>query len=141
MFGAWLERTGASPDERFEILLAVHEACANAIEHPQRPRRQVFEVSASQSGQTISIAVRDHGLWRAAGSRRLRGRGLELIGELTHQVDIERGDLGTTVLMFRRIADRQKQRPSQRGGGQKQEPSERGGGSHREGRLRPVSAG
>jgi anti-sigma regulatory factor (Ser/Thr protein kinase) len=130
MLGSWLERTGASPDERFEIMLAVHEACANAIEHPQRPRRHVFEVWASQGEQTISIAVHDHGLWKASGSGRLRGRGLELIGELMHQVDIEPGDLGTTVLMSRRLEDRQRQKPPHRGG------------SYREGgRPRPVSAG
>jgi anti-sigma regulatory factor (Ser/Thr protein kinase) len=103
MFGAWLERTGASAGEHFEIVLAAHEACANAIEHPEHPRRGVFELSARRLGQAIWLTVHDHGQWRAARSEHLRGRGLELIRELMDIVDIQPSDLGTTVLMARRI--------------------------------------
>jgi anti-sigma regulatory factor (Ser/Thr protein kinase) len=103
MFGAWLERTTASRGERFEIALAVHEACANAIEHPEHSMRKVFELSAGRFGQTIWLTVHDHGQWRVERPGQLRGRGLELIRELMDFIDIQPSDLGTTVLMSRRI--------------------------------------
>jgi anti-sigma regulatory factor (Ser/Thr protein kinase) len=55
-----------------------------------------------RSGPDVSITVRDHGGWKTTTSPD-RGRGLELMRELMDAVEIEAGDLGSTIAMRRRL--------------------------------------
>jgi anti-sigma regulatory factor (Ser/Thr protein kinase) len=55
-----------SPDRRDEIILAVGEAAANAVEHAYRdePEPGVIDVTFWTESDALCVEVRDHGRWR-----------------------------------------------------------------------------
>ncbi|NIB31898.1 ATP-binding protein [Pseudonocardia sp. MCCB 268] len=84
----------------------VNEAVTNAVEHsgdvPDSvgPVEQVViiaaEVEQTRAGRRLRIWVRDHGRWREpAADPEPRGLGLPLMSELTEQMLINRGEIGT----------------------------------------------
>src|SRR4051812_45776215 len=98
----WLGKWGAGPDVTYDIVVAVQEASANAIEHAYSPGGATFDVEAEHADGTITITVRDRGRWRAArGSH--RGRGLSMMRALMESVDVDRGDAGTTIVLRRTL--------------------------------------
>jgi PAS domain-containing protein/anti-sigma regulatory factor (Ser/Thr protein kinase) len=86
-----------------DLLIAVNEACANAIEHAYLNAPDgVIEVDVGpEPDGTLLVTIRDFGTWRPpAGTPGDRGRGLEIIGRLSH--DFERhSSAGGTVFRFR----------------------------------------
>jgi GAF domain-containing protein/anti-sigma regulatory factor (Ser/Thr protein kinase) len=98
----WLVDRGASPEELTEITIAVSEACANAVEHAYSPTPQSFELVASAEGSEVTITVRDRGRWRPPRGED-RGRGMTIIGAAMGDVDVNRTDHGTEVVMRRRL--------------------------------------
>lgn len=99
----WLHTRGASDDETFDIVVACQEACANAIEHAYRPGDHSFDLEATCDGGRVRIEVRDCGRWRAARGAH-RGRGVELMRGLMDEVEIRRGEDGTTVVLERTLS-------------------------------------
>ena len=102
----WLESLGAEGDEIFDILVAVNEACSNAIEHPlgvQGPGAHVVDIDAEVVSGEVSIVVRDSGRWRHRGPREDRGRGMEFMEALMEGVEVTRLPEGTTVRLRRRL--------------------------------------
>jgi anti-sigma regulatory factor (Ser/Thr protein kinase)/putative methionine-R-sulfoxide reductase with GAF domain len=98
----WLHRHGVLEQDAREILLAVNEACANAIEHAYSPAPAVFEFEAIDNDGELEFKVTDEGRWRSARGE-YRGRGLKLIETAMDEVQVDRSDTGTTILMRRRI--------------------------------------
>jgi serine phosphatase RsbU (regulator of sigma subunit)/anti-sigma regulatory factor (Ser/Thr protein kinase) len=98
----WLRAARAGDAEIYETLVATGEACANAIAHAYPAGEAGFEVLATRSERQIQIQVRDHGRWRPPRGEERR-RGLTLMEELMDEVEIERGDSGTTVTLRRRL--------------------------------------
>jgi anti-sigma regulatory factor (Ser/Thr protein kinase) len=97
----WLHRHGVLEQDAREILLAVNEACANAIEHAYSPAPAVFEFEAIDDDGDLEFRVRDEGRWRSARGE-YRGRGLKLIETAMDEVQVDRSDTGTTIVMRRR---------------------------------------
>ncbi len=100
--GRWLDELGANPDERREIQVASHEACANAIEHGYDFAADAtvdVEVVAREAG--VAIAVSDTGGWREPTEDGQRGQGLVLMRRLMGSVEIDRSPEGTRVAMHR----------------------------------------
>jgi serine phosphatase RsbU (regulator of sigma subunit)/anti-sigma regulatory factor (Ser/Thr protein kinase) len=102
VLGRWLKRTGAGETEIYETLVAVGEACANAIAHAYPAGEALFEVEASRDGEELEITVRDHGRWRPARGEERR-RGLTLMEQLMERVEIDKRESGTTVVLRRPI--------------------------------------
>ena len=101
----WLLARGADEADVAEVTIAVSEACANAIEHAYSPAPANFELDAFGPSGEITVAVRDEGRWRAPrGSN--RGRGLSIMVAAMDDVQIERTETGTEVVMRRRLRDR-----------------------------------
>lgn len=98
--GRWLRTTGAEDATVYEILVACGEACANAIAHAYPPGEASYVVTVARGNGGVEVRVRDFGSWREAraGSQ---GRGLGLIEELMDEVEIDKGEAGTTVCMRR----------------------------------------
>lgn len=99
--GHWIESLGMSRELREDVVLAAHEAMANAAEHAYAGRPDgVIDLHAHRTGDSITVVVTDYGAWRAprAGDG-LRGRGLMLIKALTDRNDVTRDSTGTTVTM------------------------------------------
>jgi PAS domain S-box-containing protein len=101
----WLTRLGASRDESGEIVVAVNEAAANAIEHAYGLVDEEFVVEADVRDGVVEFVVRDFGRWRTRRSSGDRGRGLDLARSLMDEVDIEPSADGTVVRLRRRLAD------------------------------------
>jgi anti-sigma regulatory factor (Ser/Thr protein kinase)/putative methionine-R-sulfoxide reductase with GAF domain len=98
----WLHSHGVLEEDAREILLAVNEACANAIEHAYSPAPAQFEFEATDDGGVLEFTVRDQGIWRAARGAH-RGRGLKLIETAMDEVEVDRSGAGTTIVMRRRV--------------------------------------
>ena len=98
----WLRKQGANDTEVAEITIAVSEACANAIEHAYSPSPARFSLEVSAADSVVTIAVIDHGQWRAPRGES-RGRGLTIVDAAMDNVEIITDDRGTVVWMSRRL--------------------------------------
>jgi anti-sigma regulatory factor (Ser/Thr protein kinase) len=106
----WLDRQGVFDPAQDDIVLAVGEACTNAIEHAYRNDRArgVVVIEGRRGDNDVTVTVRDHGAWRPRPPDPRRNRGLKLMGEVMDDVVVSTpGDGGTRVRMRRRVADRQ----------------------------------
>lgn len=86
--------------DAFDLVVAVSEAAANAVEHPVEPAEPVITVTASFQPEAVLVTVRDTGRWRPAADAGFRGRGLALIGALT-ELSVHRSAEGTEVTLRR----------------------------------------
>jgi PAS domain S-box-containing protein len=105
--GRFLAAADASPEERYEVTLAICEAAANAIEHAYGPGDADFELDVTLEEQEVRVVVRDSGTWREQGRKvteGTRGRGLGIMQELMENVEVSRSDAGTTVSMSRKLS-------------------------------------
>jgi serine phosphatase RsbU (regulator of sigma subunit)/anti-sigma regulatory factor (Ser/Thr protein kinase) len=102
--GRWLAAHGVGGDERFAITMAVSEAAGNAIEHAYGPREARFTVTCERLPGEVCIVVSDTGGWRGT-TRSGRGRGLLIMRELMDGIDVDSGELGTTVTLTKHVAE------------------------------------
>ncbi len=102
---AWLAGRGLADDEVAEIVLAVGEACNNAVEHAYAQRPGDLLVRAVEDAGTLRVTVEDRGRWRPETKNELRGRGITIMQTLMHAVTIESTAHGTRVLLERRIGE------------------------------------
>ncbi len=101
----WLIHRGADEVDVAEVTIAVSEACANAIEHAYSPGPATFKLDATGSNGEVTVAIRDEGRWRPPrGSH--RGRGLSIMVAAMDDVQIDRTETGTRVVMRRRLRHR-----------------------------------
>ncbi|MEA2308370.1 MAG: hypothetical protein QOI65_656 [Thermoleophilaceae bacterium] len=103
---SWLAALGAGEDESYDILLAVGEAAANAVEHAYGPVDEQFVLTAEIVEGEVHLTVADQGRWRPARGTN-RGRGIDLMRQLMDEVDVTMADHGTVVRMRRRLGDRE----------------------------------
>jgi serine phosphatase RsbU (regulator of sigma subunit)/anti-sigma regulatory factor (Ser/Thr protein kinase) len=92
-----LDRTVAT-----EVIIAVNEACANAIEHAYGPGRGTFAVHAERVEDWIEVRVSDTGQWRSP-RHEARGRGLSIMRAAMDKLDVRAADDGTEVIMRRAV--------------------------------------
>ena len=100
----YLSALPLSADRRDEIVLAVGEAAANAVEHAYRQQAEpgVVDVTFWTESDAIWVEIRDHGRWREPppGPRpRGQGLGIELMRRLIDCVLIHHDHRGTNVLL------------------------------------------
>jgi anti-sigma regulatory factor (Ser/Thr protein kinase) len=99
----WLSGVGVDPPTAFELVLAVSEACANAVEHPVSRRSASVEVDGALNRGELVLSVRDAGGWRDPPAPGDRGRGLPIMRLLVDGVDVVRSSDGTEVRLTRRV--------------------------------------
>lgn len=103
---AWLERQEVPARSSDDVVLAVGEACTNAVEHAYSsatPTTVVVEAHCLD-GEVV-LTVRDYGAWRPLAPDPRRNRGLRLIAAVMDDVSVEAGaDGGTRVRMRRKLA-------------------------------------
>ena len=93
---AWLGALDLSADRRDAVVLAVHEAAANAIEHANGR----VTVRGACDGDKLLLVVTNSGRWRGPRpSDSERGRGLTVMRSLMSQLEIRIDPEGTTVRM------------------------------------------
>jgi anti-sigma regulatory factor (Ser/Thr protein kinase) len=99
----WLKEAGATDRELFEIQLAVTEAFANAVEHPEEPTSHLVEIEGTVTNRTVALSVRDYGRWQDESTKEEGGLGLAIMDELMDSVVVEPFEDGTAVRMYRRL--------------------------------------
>jgi anti-sigma regulatory factor (Ser/Thr protein kinase) len=99
---SWLAGAGVGEGLGYDILVAVGEAAANAIEHAYGPSEAEFRIEAHVADGELTVSVRDEGSWRPArGSH--RGRGLTMMRKLMDDVQVDSDEGGTVVTMRRKL--------------------------------------
>jgi anti-sigma regulatory factor (Ser/Thr protein kinase) len=99
---AWLEHAGVTEPPRSDVVLATHEAAANAIEHSGT--RTPIGVQGDITDRTVSIEISDAGQWKPGGPPSdERGRGLALITALVTKLEVRKNELGTTLRLMQRL--------------------------------------
>lgn len=72
-------RNGVSEDRSFEILTAVGEAIANAIEHGDRDAERPFTIDLHADDDAVVASIESNGHWRPFNAREERGRGIPIM--------------------------------------------------------------
>ncbi|WP_431874808.1 ATP-binding SpoIIE family protein phosphatase [Amycolatopsis sacchari] len=98
----WLSAVGVGGDVAGDLLLAVGEACTNSVEHAYGPAGGDIHLRMELLDDELVVTVRDHGRWRPARGVN-RGRGLTLMEKCGDEVEVLRGEEGTTVVIRRRL--------------------------------------
>jgi anti-anti-sigma factor len=97
---AWAAATGVEEEDVYDLQLAVGEAAANAVEHAYRdlpPGPMSVGLARNPEGG-IDAHVRDEGRWRPIpDDKGYRGRGLELIRDVSARMRLHHGPEGTEV--------------------------------------------
>ena len=97
----WLDRNAIAGDVKTDLVLAVSEASANAVEHAydgRQPGTVEVEIERVDSADELVVHVRDTGCWRTlreASSE--RGRGMQIMRALVEDLKQETGAAGTVV--------------------------------------------
>lgn len=99
----WFAVNGITDGDANDILLAVGEAVANAVEHAYVPGTSGdVEVELVREGAQMTLRVRDRGTWSLVPAPGDRGRGLPLMRAVS-DVTVRRSLSGTTVTMRRNL--------------------------------------
>ena len=96
----WTAAVGLDEDDSYDLQLAVGEAAANAVEHAYRdgPAGTMAVELRHDAGGAVRARVRDEGSWRPApDDKGYRGRGLDLIRDVSSRMELDRGPAGTEV--------------------------------------------
>lgn len=107
---AWLDRSQVRADQGVDIVLAVSEACTNAVEHGHHGDGGVIRLRVWILDDRLRVTVADTGSWQppTASEQPYRGRGLPVMRALMDSVTITPDSSGTVVEMetaIRRGAD------------------------------------
>ncbi len=85
------------PERTFDLVLAVGEAVANAVEHAYRGATGDFVLRLSPGEGKIFGEVQDLGTWREERPSPERGRGLAILRATTRRLELNRTSRGTLV--------------------------------------------
>jgi PAS domain S-box-containing protein len=85
------------PDRTFDLVLAVGEAVANAVEHAYRGAAGEFVLRLDARENKIFGEVEDLGTWYDRRPPGERGRGLAILRATTQRFELNRSERGTTV--------------------------------------------
>jgi serine phosphatase RsbU (regulator of sigma subunit)/anti-sigma regulatory factor (Ser/Thr protein kinase) len=96
----WLEDLEVPRPVATEIVMGVHEAAANVVEHAYGPAGGTITINAKHEGEHVEVRIRDSGTWRGS-SRGDRGNGLRLMRGLMDSVLVDTSGDGTVVLLRR----------------------------------------
>ena len=100
----WLELRGVAEDECDDAILAVSEACNNAIEHAYPLEPGPIRLLAEHVEGTLAIRIEDRGTWHPTAPSFERGRGIPLMHAVMDTTEIEHDGRGTRVLLSRLLA-------------------------------------
>ena len=86
------------------MLLAVSEACNNAVEHAYDGVHGLLHVTAEIQSGRLEIVVEDRGRWRDVEPQADRGRGMLLIHRLMDSAEFRSDHGGTRAILRKRVS-------------------------------------
>jgi serine phosphatase RsbU (regulator of sigma subunit)/DNA-binding response OmpR family regulator/anti-sigma regulatory factor (Ser/Thr protein kinase) len=92
----WLLEHGAPRKVIDDVVLAVGELATNVCIHAHPVAAGIIALDANIDGSTLAVTVADNGRWQVERDRG-GGRGLTIVSALVDDLEIERGEGGTTV--------------------------------------------
>jgi anti-sigma regulatory factor (Ser/Thr protein kinase) len=99
----WLHAAGVNGTTGYEIVSAVSEAYANAVEHPvDRASRQVA-IEGEFRGHEVVFRVSDQGRWDETRDPSRGHYGYRLMEAQMDSVEVERSRSGTVVTLRRTV--------------------------------------
>lgn len=96
----WLSAVGAGPRAVADLLVAIGEACSNAIEHAYGAGGGSVAIHLELQLPDVLATIRDTGRWHSP-SRDDGGRGTLIMRGCSDDMRIDRGPTGTTVVIRR----------------------------------------
>lgn len=111
---SWLAEYDVDRASENDILLAVGEATANAIEHAYHGRDPAtVDIDGTYHRHHLNFEIRDQGRWRRPGEHSAhRGRGTNIIKVLANRYDRRSDPAGTTVSITLPVQHRPEGSPS-----------------------------
>jgi anti-sigma regulatory factor (Ser/Thr protein kinase)/putative methionine-R-sulfoxide reductase with GAF domain len=103
----WLSAVGAAPRTVADLLIAIGEACTNAIEHAYGPGGGTVTVHMELQPPDVLATIRDTGRWRPPRGAD-RGRGTLFMRTCSDDLRIDHSPTGTTVVIRRRLTEQAK---------------------------------
>jgi serine/threonine-protein kinase RsbW len=107
LIAAWLTECGLDADMIDDVVLATHEALANAADHAFGGGTGEVLVCADRvDGDLLRVVVQDSGRWRPPpADPGFRGHGMTLMAGLAQRCRVQRDVAGTTVEMCWRLSE------------------------------------
>ena len=97
----WLNRNAIPREVQTDLVLALSEACANAVEHAydgRQPGDIEVEIERVVSADELVVRIRDSGRWRPLREATWeRGRGMQIMRALVEDLEQQTGPTGTVV--------------------------------------------
>jgi anti-sigma regulatory factor (Ser/Thr protein kinase)/GAF domain-containing protein len=101
--GGWLRAHGVPAAMREDLVLAVAEASANAVEHAYRDGHARDVTIEGSVERDVVLSIADHGTWRYGEGEPDRGRGMHIMRSLVDDMEVVRRADGTTVVLRKRL--------------------------------------
>jgi len=98
----WLDSVRATDDDANDLVVAVGEASANAVEHAYGAAGGTVTVRAELDGDNVVVRISDTGSWRAPRGQG-RGRGTLIMQTTTDDFRVDRRPDGTDVILRRHL--------------------------------------
>ncbi len=95
----WLDRRGFGEEQQTDAVLAVSEACNNAIEHGYAERSGTIKLRFEHRADLLTFTIEDEGMWRTPEPDPTRGRGTLIMKATMDRTTIERNGSGTRVVL------------------------------------------
>ena len=93
----WLARRGFGQEQQTDAVLAVSEACNNAIEHGYAGRGGTIKLRFEHRSDLLTFTIEDEGVWRAPELDPTRGRGTLIMKATMDRTTIAHNGSGTRV--------------------------------------------
>ena len=103
--GAWLHDRGIGAALREDLVLAVAEASANAVEHAYRDGRAGDITIEGSVDRDVVLRIVDQGTWRYGEGQPDRGRGMHIMRSLVDDMEVFRQREGTTIVLRKQLSE------------------------------------
>jgi PAS domain S-box-containing protein len=103
--GTWLHDRGIGAALREDLVLAVAEASANAVEHAYRDGRAGDITIEGSVDRDVVLRIVDRGTWRYGEGQPDRGRGMHIMRSLVDDMEVFRQREGTTIVLRKQLSE------------------------------------